>query len=78
VFKEAASMKSNFSVSFKCLLAFALALGSTTWPGVMALDRLAVAVDRTTRYSAGNDEANEVVRWLDARMSTSGRLHLGH
>lgn len=78
VFKEAASMKSNFSASFKCLLAFALALGSTTWPGVMALDRLAVAVDRTSRYSAGTDEANEVARWLDARKDVHQRtLALG-
>ncbi|WP_157664554.1 hypothetical protein [Stenotrophomonas maltophilia] len=71
-------MKSNFSVSFKCLLAFALALGSTTWPGLMALDRLAVVVDRTTRYSAGTGEASEVIRWLDARKDAHQRtLALG-
>lgn len=60
-------MKSTFPLSFKCLLAFALALGSTSWPGMMALDRLSTSAERTWVYLAGTPEATAVAQWLEAR-----------
>ncbi|BBO49893.1 hypothetical protein JY471_14705 [Stenotrophomonas maltophilia] len=71
-------MKSKPSLSFKCLLAFALALGSTTWPGLAALDRLSAAVERTMLYRVGSAEAIAVAQWLDSRENAHRRtLALG-
>ncbi len=70
---EDASVKSTFPLSFKCLLAFALALGSTSWPGMAALDRLSTSVERTLVHLAGTPEATAVAQWLEAHKDVHPR-----